>query len=245
MNERICFVLPAYNESQSIYGLILEMKLVVPEDSLIVIVDDSPNDETFIQCQRAFESCSWDKSNWHILRNTNKSGRGNAVRLGLIHAYNDKSITCFVEMDSDGSHSPEMAMKVASEIPVSDFSIGSRYMSESRIIGWSTQRRWFSKIINFALKALFENEISDWTNGLRGYSRNAVDIICSDKAKTHGFIYLSEQAVTLLDARLKISQVPIVFRERIAGKSSVTWKELFDSIIGVYLIYRKRLSAKK
>jgi len=245
MSNRICFILPAFNEGESIYQLILEMYAAVPKNTLIVVIDDSPDNITESHCHRAFEDSGWEKENWEILRNPKKSGRGNAVRLGFIHARQDPTINCFVEMDSDGSHSPEMALKVASRIPAVDLCIGSRYMPTSQITGWSMQRRLFSRLINFFLRRIFGCEISDWTNGLRAYSRKAVEVITSRDAHTHGFIYLSEQAVILSNKKYKYDQIPIIFRERIAGKSSVTWRELLNSIVGVYRIYRSRHSLRK
>ena len=245
MSNRICFILPAFNEGESIYRLILEMYDTVPKNSVIVVVDDSPDNITVSHCHKAFEDSGWKSENWEILRNPKKSGRGNAVRLGFIHARKDPTIDCFVEMDSDGSHSPEMAMKVASRIPTVDFCIGSRYMPTSKIVGWSIERRMFSKLINFLLRRIFGRKISDWTNGLRAYSPKAVEVIISRDAHTQGFIYLSEQAVILSNDKYSFEQVPIIFRERIAGESTVTWRELFNSIIGVYRIYRSRHSLRK
>ncbi len=240
MNKRICFILPAYNERESIYDLILEMRKSCPENSQIIVIDDSPDDATMRHCRNAFEKSGWEKENWKILKNPNKSGRGNAVRLGMLHAQYDQSIECFVEMDSDGSHSPEMALKVASKVPQNDFCIGSRYMETSQIIGWSIQRRLFSKLINTLLRFVFGRGISDWTNGLRAYSRAAVEVLLAQEAHTKGFIYLSEQAVILSSDSYKVDQVPIVFRERTAGESSVTWRELLDALIGVSRIYRNK-----
>jgi dolichol-phosphate mannosyltransferase len=245
MSSRICFILPAFNEGESIYQLILNMHAKVPNNSLIVVVDDSPGEDTISHCYRAFQDSGWEKANWEILRSPKKSGRGDAVRRGLIHARKDPTIDCFVEMDSDGSHSPEMAIKVASRIPLVDFCIGSRYMTSSQIIGWSIERRLFSRLINFLLRRIFGRKVSDWTNGLRAYSPKAVDEITSRNAHTHGFIYLSEQAVILSNKKYKFDQVPIIFQERIAGESSVTWRELLDSIVGVYRIFRSRRNLRK
>jgi len=245
MSSRICFILPTFNEGESIYKLILKMHNVVPRNSVIIVVDDSPNDNTISNCHKAFQDSGWDDVNWKILRSPKKSGRGDAVRRGLVYARKDPTIDCFVEMDSDGSHSPEMAIKVASRIPMVDFCIGSRYLANSQIIGWSIERRLFSRLINFLLRRIFGRKISDWTNGLRAYSPKAVDVITSRDAHTHGFIYLSEQAVILSNEKYKFDQVPIIFEERIAGESSVTWKELLDSIVGVFLIYRSRRSLRK
>jgi dolichol-phosphate mannosyltransferase len=240
MTSRIAFILPAYKETVSIYKMIVELCHSVPRDSYILIVDDSPDDSTSRYCEDAFRDANWDPENTAVIRNNRKQGRGAAVQVGLNHAFLIESISCFVEMDSDGSHSAEMALAVANEIGKADFCIGSRYLSNSQILGWSLQRRTFSKFINTALRWIFGKGISDWTNGLRGYSRKATKRLCEHKALTSGFIYLSEQAVILSNGDFKVSQVPIIFRERTHGSSTVTWRELANAISGITRIMIKR-----
>lgn len=245
MISRIAFILPAYKETVSVYELILELCRSIPRDSYIVIVDDSPNDITSKFCEDAFRDAGWNLRNTVVIKNDKKQGRGAAVQIGLNHAISIESINCFVEMDSDGSHSAEMALAVAREINKVDFCIGSRYLPESQILGWSLQRRVFSRAINFLLRLTFRKGISDWTNGLRGYSRKATKKLCEHKALTSGFIYLSEQAVILTNGEFKISQVPIVFRERTHGSSTVTWREIADAISGLIRITSNKQALSK
>ena len=55
---------------------------------------------------------------------------------------------------------------------------------------------------------------------------------------TQGFISLSEQAIVLSLNHFKLKQVPITFYPRSHGESTVTWKEVKDSIFGLVTIYR-------
>jgi dolichol-phosphate mannosyltransferase len=245
MTSRIAFILPTYKETVSVYELILELCRSVPKDSYIVIVDDSPNDATAKFCEDAFRAANWSDRNAVIIKNDRKQGRGAAVQVGLNHAFSIESIGCFIEMDSDGSHSAEMALAVAREINIVDFCIGSRYLPESQILGWSLQRRLFSKLINALLRLTFRRGISDWTNGLRGYSRIATKKLCEHDALTSGFIYLSEQAVILTNGQFRISQVPIIFRERTHGNSTVTWREIANAISGLFRIISNRRALDK
>ncbi len=244
-SKKITFVLPAYRETDAIYQLIMQLHEAVPENSSIVVVDDSPDSDTVKFCEAAFRDSNWSIQNTKIIKNDQKGGRGHAVKMGLEYALLDKSTNCFVEMDSDGSHPAIMALKVAQEVPGVDFCVGSRYLLESEIVGWSLQRRIFSKIINSVLRCIFNKKISDWTNGLRAYSRVATEAICDHESFTTGFIYLSEQALILTNGDFRITQTPIVFRERSHGQSTVTWRELLNSITGVLKILKNRKTLKK
>ena len=167
MTKSITFILPAYKETNSIYQLILDLHDLSPDNSSIVIIDDSENYETIKFCTRAFVESGWDLSKTMIIKNQVKGGRGRAVKKGLEFAVKKFDSDCFIEMDSDGSHTARMALLVGSRVPEVDFCVGSRYLPESKIIGWSLQRRFFSRIINHVLRNLFTRSISDWTNGLR------------------------------------------------------------------------------
>jgi len=240
MINKISFILPTYNETDSVYQLILDIRRVAPNNSSIVVIDDTPDNRTVESVEAAFKKGGWDPTNTKIIRNPKKSGRGHAVKMGLQYAILDESIDCFVEMDSDGSHSAIMALRVAEKVPKFDFCVGSRYLPGSKILGWGLQRRIFSRVINQILKSIFNNEISDWTNGLRAYSRHATATVCSHKSLTNGFIYLSEQAVILTNRTFQITQVPITFQNRTHGKSTVTWKEIASSISGVFRILKNK-----
>jgi len=240
MKKVICFVLPTYLETESVFNLILELHKNVPSNSRIVVVDDSPGIETIRMVQSAFVTCGWNPENTHVIHSGQKSGRGLAVKRGFEYALSDSEITCFVEMDSDGSHSAQMAMRVSSQVPENDFCIGSRYLSESEIVGWSFQRRVFSRAINRTLRWIFTREISDWTNGLRAYSRPATQTLLARKSLTSGFIYLSEQAVILTKVGFTFCQIPIIFQNRTHGESTVTWREIWNSVSGLAKIVKNK-----
>jgi dolichol-phosphate mannosyltransferase len=232
------FILPTYRETQSVYELICQLDSVISPLSYIVIIDDSEDSETASWVERAFARSNRSREALVILRNGSKSGRGAAVRRGLEWAHGNTSAEIFVEMDSDGSHSPEMVSRVVDSMGKNEFVIGSRYMKESRIIGWPMTRRVFSFAINYALRRIFKIEVRDWTNGLRGYSRAATKCLISRESITSGFIFLSEQLIVLTGNGFSAHEIPIIFYNRTIGESTVTWRELRDSILGIWQIRR-------
>ena len=87
--------------------------------------------------------------------------------------------------------------------------------------------------------------ISDYTNGFRIYTRQAAKHIvdnCGDIGD--GFIILSEILVELHCNNFKISETKTVWKNRVKGSSTVSFKEIFDSFIGLIKIYRKKMKIK-
>lgn len=233
-------VLPAYKETESISKLLIELDSTMPLDWHFVVVDDSPTDETADCVHLVFGTLKRDASKLHILRNSQKSGRGAAIQRGFVFATNAIKPDFLIEMDSDGSHTVGAVLKVLDAPKDQHFVIGSRYLPESSIIGWSLTRRIFSRLINYVLKYIFRSELNDWTNGLRRYSAKAVAVQLEHEFANRGFISLSEQTLLLKDHGILPVEVPITFIERIHGSSTVTYRELLDSIKGIVGIYTSR-----
>lgn len=239
-NVRGVLVLPAYKETESISKLLNDLDSKIPLDWHFIVVDDSPTDETAECVHLIYGTLKREASKLHILRNSRKSGRGAAIQRGFVFATNSIKPDFLIEMDSDGSHTIEAVLRVLEAPKDEHFVIGSRYLPGSSIIGWPLTRRIFSRYINHALKYIFRSELNDWTNGLRRYSAKAVAIQLEHDFTTRGFISLSEQTLLLKDHGILPIEVPITFIERVHGSSTVTYRELLDSIKGIVGIYISR-----
>ena len=230
-------VLPTYNETQSIYNLLIELDLNIPLNWYLIIVDDSPTTKTENLVKEVFGKARRDRDRFHFIKNENKSGRGFAVQIGMRYANTKFQSNFVIEMDSDGSHTVESVLKLMSAPADKDFIVGSRYLPSSQIIGWSITRRVFSKIINKYLEGIFGIGLSDWTNGLRRYSKQSIEIQISHKFKNSGFISLSEQALLLHENHILPFEIPITFEERTHGTSTVTRHEIMNAAKGIINIY--------
>ncbi len=229
-------IVPTYNEEHSIGLLIGEFFSYFESNTFFVFVDDSDTDQTKEKINLSFNEKSEWKSHFHIIRNESKNGRGHAVRQGMLFARAALDPDLYIEMDSDGSHNVLDALSIFRSIPIDGYVIGSRYLVDSKILGWAKSRLFYSRLINIMLRAIFRLKISDWTNGMRGYSRNAVNILVDQPQLNTGFIYLAEEILVLHAAKVPVREIPITFKERIAGKSSVTYVEIIDSIKGIFLL---------
>ena len=238
--KNIGFVLPAYNEENNIIKLIRKIKNRY-KNSLIIIVDDSNHKKTWNLIKKS-------KLNVKYIYRGKKLGRGSAVMLGLKELIKRKTITVFVEMDTDFSHA-------VTELPRNlnyfyknslDLLIASRYLKKSKIINWSLSRRIFSLLANYLARNLLDIAISDFTNGYRIYSKRSVKRIIKNCGKIgDGFIILSEILVELYINKLKIQEIESIFVNRERGESSVNLKLILLSLLGLVKLYinkRKKIN---
>ena len=152
-------------------------------------------------------------------------------------------------MDADFSHDPKEIkknLKIFKKKKL-DLLISSRYLKESKISNWSLSRRIFSLMANFLAKLLLNLGVSDYTNGFRIYSRKSVELITKKCGNIgDGFIVLSEILLIIKIFNLKISEVPSIFVNRKRGESSVNFKLIIQSFLGLIKLYfiKKNLNKK-
>lgn len=239
------FAIPSYNEVTSLPILIKELSLVLNSEDAVLILDDSPPDNQGKIQSLVTNSFSDSKGMLLFLNSDKKLGRGLAVRRGMQFCKKDfLNFKYFIECDADGSHQVLDIIKLRDHGSKADLLIGSRYLKESQIIGWSLQRRIFSRLLNFIIPRLLKIPVKDITNGLRRYSPRAIDYILKIDPINNGFTYLSEQLLIAHSRGLSILELPIVFIDRVSGKSTVTYKEIINSIKGILLLLflKKRLN---
>jgi dolichol-phosphate mannosyltransferase len=243
---KFVIAIPSYNEVTSLPILIKKLSLFLNSEDAVLILDDSPPDNQGKIQSLVTNSFSDSKGMLLFLNSDKKLGRGLAVRRGMqLCKINFPNFKYFIECDADGSHQVLDIVKLRDHESKADLLIGSRYLPESQIIGWSMQRKIFSRLLNFIIPKLLQIPVKDITNGLRRYSPRTIDYILMFNPINTGFTYLSEQILIVHAKGLSILELPIIFIDRVSGKSTVTYKEIVNSIKGILLLlfFKKRLNA--
>lgn len=230
--KSIGIVIPAYNEKENIIRLIKKIRNNL--DCLIIIVDDSSDLKTKkIIIKNKLK-------NVRYFNRGKKLGRGSAVIFGFKKILKlKKNVSCFIEMDADLSHNPSELKRNIKYFHSNslDLLIGSRYLSESKIINWPLSRRILSKMSNMLARVLIGAPINDYTNGYRFYSKSAAKTIIQKCNNTSGFIILSEIILVLWIKKFKISEIKSIFKNRVRGESSVDLSLIIESLIGLFKLY--------
>ena len=236
--RNISIIIPTYKEKENIFKLTKKILSFYPK-AIIFVVDDTEN----LNLKDRFKS-----NNIKYFLRKNKKGRGSAVLYGLKKSLRYKSNSIFIEMDADFSHNPkELKRKIDFFIKNDlDLLISSRYLENSKIINWPIQRLVFSKLSNKLAQILLNVGVTDYTNGFRIYSRRSVELIVKKCGKIgDGFIVLSEILLTIKLNKFKIRELPTIFVNRRRGESSVNFKLIIQSLIGIVKLYFIKIKNKK
>ena len=228
--SNIAIVIPTYKEKDNIFKLTNKILKLHPK-TRIYVVDDTKDENL----KKYFKS----KKIKYFLRKKQK-GRGSAVLYGLKKSLKNTTSKIFIEMDADFSHDPkELKSKILFFKKRNlDLLIASRYLKKSKIINWSLQRLLFSKLSNILARYLLKVGVTDYTNGYRIYSRRSVKLITKKCGKIgDGFIVLSEILLMIKLNNFKIHELPTIFINRKRGQSSVNFKLIIQSLVGLIKLY--------
>ena len=91
---------------------------------------------------------------------------------------------------------------------------------------------------NVLAQIVLKINVSDYTNGFRIYSPEAIELIIKKCGKIgDGFIILSEILLVIHINGLKINETSSIFINRLRGESSVNIKLIIQSFIGLIKLF--------
>jgi len=241
MNEReaidTVLVIPTFKERESLEIFLFGFVDICEKSTAIIISDDSGLEFEEFLLELTRKVLRENGITVLIDARQEKSGRGAAVIRGFSRALKEfPSCMTFVECDADSSHRPCDVLQILNSVQVGTVSIGSRYLRNSKIIGWPISRKIFSLILNKFIPRLLNIPLGDITNGLRGYDREAIKLLCRHTLRTTSFISLSESALVLYERGWKFQEFPITFVNRVLGDSTITIREVLTSTFGLWKV---------
>jgi len=151
----VAVVVPSYNELFALPQFLLELRTILNKNQAIIVMDDSEEKISMQLRIKCYEIMNSSDTLFFYNWNAIKSGRGAAVRRGFELALNIfPNLTKIIECDADQSHHVSDIQKLVCRNDSYDLVIGSRYLSESKIIGWPLSRRIFSRILVYLQQTL-------------------------------------------------------------------------------------------
>lgn len=239
VSDSTLVVLPTYQEAENISPLIHGLRKALPQATIMVIDDGSPDGTSEIVGDLA-ES---DKR-IVLLRRSGKLGLGTAHRLGFEYAVRNGFRTVLT-MDADLSHRPADAPRLVarSRQPGVDIAVGSRYVPGGHIEGWPASRRVLSYCANALLRASLGAKVRDCTGAFRAYDVAFVRTLPLDELGNTGYSAIPEQLLVAMQQGGALVEEPITFVERQLGATKLTKRELGNSLLNVVHMYRRRRQA--
>ncbi len=125
-------------------------------------------------------------------------------------------------MDADFSHSPDMLPYMIRASEKADLVIGSRYMAGGSVQNWSLCRRLISRCGSLYARVWLGIPTRDLTGGFKIWQRDLLEQVLNFPISARGYVFQAE--TTFIASRLgaRITEVPIPFANRIAGKSKMS-----------------------
>lgn len=202
--NKVLLIIPAYNEADNILRVVDEIRNVYPQYDYVV-VNDGSTDATRKICK---------KNNINMLDLPVNLGLAGAVMAGMKYA-NFYGYDYAVQIDGDGQHCPEYIAEMLNvmETKEADIVIGSRFKTERKPF---TSRMIGSQIITYALWMTTKGKyIGDVTSGMRLFNKKMI------KSFGYEVNYRPEPDTLafLINHGVKIEEVQVKMRERIAGQS--------------------------
>ena len=169
-----------------------------------------------------------------IVERQGKLGLGTAYIAGFKWAIEHKAEYIF-EMDADFSHNPQDLMKLydACANGGADVAIGSRYVSGVNVVNWPMGRVLMSYFASKYVRFVLGMPINDTTAGFVCYKRNVLETIELDNIRFKGYAFQIEMKFTAYKCGFKITEVPIVFVNRVLGTSKMSGGIFSEALLGV------------
>ncbi len=206
-------VVPTYDEAENITPI---SEAVRAQGLHLLIVDDGSPDGT-----GEIADGLADGDTLHVLHRTEKAGLGPAYAAGfdwgLDHGY---QILC--EMDADFSHDPNDLPRLLAAVDAgADLAIGSRYVPGGGVEDWPFFRRFLSVGGNTYARFVLGTKVHDMTAGYRAFTADAVRRLDPASCRASGYGFQVEMAWKASVLGMTITEVPIIFRDRIRGDSKM------------------------
>lgn len=224
-------IIPTYNEKENIEAIITAV-MSLPIEFNVLVIDDGSPDGTADIVKRLMAGPY--KGRVFIVERQGKLGLGTAYIAGFKWAIEHKTEYIF-EMDADFSHNPQDLMKLydACANGGADVSIGSRYVSGVNVVNWPMGRVLMSYFASKYVRFVLGMPINDTTAGFVCYKRNALETIELDKIRFKGYAFQIEMKFTAYKCGFKITEVPIVFVNRVLGTSKMSGGIFSEALLGV------------
>jgi len=219
-------VLPTYDEADNIETVLRRVRFVVPTAHVLVVDDGSPDGTADLA-----DEVARDLGGISVLRRPAPSGLGAAYRAGF-HWGLERGFEVLVEMDSDLSHDPLVLPELLHAVAGgADLAIGSRYVEGGGTKDWPWMRRMISRNGCRYAEMMLRLPAADSTSGFRAYRAAALRAVDLDAVQASGYGFQVEMTYRVARAGGRVAEVPIEFRDRVAGTSKMSMRIVVEAFL--------------
>lgn len=227
-NQKSLVIIPTFNELENIRRIIPAV-LQQNESIDVLIVDDNSPDKT----GDYVEQLSKENPRVKLIRREKKLGLGTAYIAGFKYAVVNNYDYVF-EMDADFSHEPNEINNFLEAIKDADVVLGSRYINGVRVLNWPMRRLLLSYFASVYTRIITGLPVKDATGGFKCFRIDVLKAIDLDNIKSNGYSFQIEMTFKAYKKGFRIKEIPIVFLDRVKGKSKMSKKIVREAIFMVW-----------
>ena len=233
-DKRILVFSATYNEIENIRELINGIQKNLPNSSILIIDDNSPD-----KTQEVINELKKENESLFLIKREKKLGLDSAHRTAFKYAI-ENNFDYLITMDADLSHDPKELPEFINNLKDFPFVIGSRYVSGGKCL-MKGFRLIMSKIGNKLIKIVSGIKSNEFTTSYRGFDIKNLKDFDLFNVKTTGYSFFMSTLFELEKKNIEIKEIPITFYDRKKGISKIPKIEIFRTLKNLFfLTLRKR-----
>ena len=226
MSDTLVFV-PAWNEEQSLPGVLHELRRELPDADVLVVDDGSTDRTVYLAREQGAEVLSFGENRG--LRAAIAAGYGYAAEHG--YAYCGR-------VDADGQHPVAELRKLLEAVRSGrcDVAVGSRYATASGN-GFSRERyttsparRLGTGLLRRSIEIVLDRPFHDATSGMYAVNARAMPILARPYSSGAPEV---EAVLRLHEEGLSVDEMPVEMRDRETGESKLQGKKALVLVLTV------------
>ena len=227
---RPVILLPTYNERENLDPILEAIFAAQPKVEVCVVDDNSPDGTGDLA-----DGWAERDDRVHVLHRAGKEGLGRAY----LHAYrwaldHEHGFTHVIQMDADGSHDPRyLGDLLAACDRGADLAVGSRWVAGGGVEGWGPHRRVISMGGSLYARTVLGVPVRDLTAGFKCFTRPVLEALPLEEIATVGYGFQIEVTYRVLQLGFKVTEVPIMFPDRVRGTSKMSFNIFAEGLVTV------------
>lgn len=230
--EKTLIIIPTYNEIENIESIINAVFSSGLGLDILVVDDESPDGTG----QKVLSLMERFPQHLFLESRSNRTGLGSAYVHGFQWALR-RNYAYIFEMDADFSHNPkEIQPMLALLEKEADLVVGSRYIKGVNVVNWPLSRILLSYFASLYVRLITGMPIKDATAGFVGYRSEVLKAIEIDQIKFVGYAFQIELKYKAWLKKFKLIEHPIIFTNRVKGKSKMNGSIIWEALYGVLFL---------
>lgn len=229
MSRRVLVITPTYNERDNLPVFLAAVFAAAPEVDALVVDDGSPDGTGDVA-----DGLAATDPRVHVIHREGKLGLGTAYLRGFAWAL-ERGYDVVFEMDADLSHDPKYIPEFLRALEAgADIVIGSRNIPGGGVDGWGPGRHVISKGGSIYSRVILGIGVRDLTSGYKAFSRRALERIDLGSVRSNGYSFQIELTYRALLRGMRVTEVPILFVDRVQGRSKMSRKIFAEAVLMVW-----------